>query len=299
MLVLPFILQGQESANYRLIILHFKITDENDSFIFLEKELPEALEPIISRSHALVTLERKQHNEVLEEIEYQYDRRAIFDESTIARLKKQVGANVALVGKVKRRAGEIRVDVKIVEIETGVRMLEDFIVTPESELQKLSQIANKMDVLGRRIRERLELDKSSWVVFVPSLKNYSGITSINQQLGSLQSILKDILRDVEGIKVVNDRKDANTILQGTLNNVLFKELTSKAYIKIATTRVNCSLKISLIDIQSNEELFFTNLEYEEKYFSDRVQKSEAAFTVIKKALNKLREDEKFIKLTKH
>lgn len=137
--------------NYRLIILDFKLVDTTKSFEYLKRNLPEALEPEISRFNSVITLEREQVSELLEEVEYQYDYKEIFNSSTIVKLN-QIGASIALIGKINVREHQIRVDIKIVEIATGKRIVEDFIIEPENKFYKHSQIANIMEKLANNIR---------------------------------------------------------------------------------------------------------------------------------------------------
>lgn len=161
LLIFFLLLRGanaQEIAKYRLILLDFKVKQDSRyiSLDYLKRELPSALEPEVSKSNLVTTLEREQYSDILEEVEYQFNSRAFFDESTIAKLKKQVGANSALIGQVNERAGELRIDAKIVDIETSKRVGEAYLIDKVSEFNAPSQIADKMRGLACELRNSIK-----------------------------------------------------------------------------------------------------------------------------------------------
>ena len=145
--ILSVNLYAQGEPKYRVVVLNF--IEETNSYKSLERSLPKALESEISNSckPLIEMLERSQMEEVLEEVEYQYDRQVLFDKTTIAKVNWK-GANAVIVGKIKPQRDEIRVDVKLVEIETGRQLGQAYTIPRANELQTLSQIAGKMKELA-------------------------------------------------------------------------------------------------------------------------------------------------------
>lgn len=188
--------QGQdEPPMYRLIILNFELDPEVDSLQHLQNNLPQALEPALAESEHLETLERTKYHDVLEEIEYQYSRDLLFDEETILSLRKRVGANVALVGRIQHWAGEIRVDAKIVEIESSRRIVEKYVLGGLQLVGSPSQVAISMERLGKKMRDGIKLRK--WPV------------NVSRILAGL-SFTTGLIAAWQGIENHNQFKDATT-----------------------------------------------------------------------------------------
>ncbi|HPG42064.1 MAG TPA: hypothetical protein PLP19_22190 [bacterium] len=149
------------SQDLHLVALDFWLDSVPDSLNYLEKELPEALEAeILNSCNSIKVLERNQHLDVLEEIEYEYNREGIFNDSTINKLNKQIGANSALIGKVKHRAGEVRIDIKVVKIETGERQFQGYSIANINDLQSFSQIALNMRELSQNLCHHFQPSQS-------------------------------------------------------------------------------------------------------------------------------------------
>ncbi|MDM8553843.1 hypothetical protein QUF75_03840 [Desulfococcaceae bacterium HSG7] len=162
------------SSKYRMIAFNFKLTVDDPLYLHFTQRLPDALEPEISQSCSglIETLERAQMQAILDTIEYQYSQ-PMFNTETIAKLKKLYGANVVLIGKITAQREQLRIDTKLVEIETSRRLAEEYIIVDFQELQNLRGIAKYMKKLARQLCNELSgIKNNSSGVKKEDKKNY-------------------------------------------------------------------------------------------------------------------------------
>lgn len=143
----------------RVVFLDFNSMSETDEDTYkkLRSILPETLEAALLDCTVMKTVERKYLDKtVLEELQYQYDNSALFDEEAKLKLRKFKNPNVVVVGQIRPSIyGEVRIDIKFVEIETSERITGAYRIAKTAELTTLTQIEEVMKSVADEVCKKL------------------------------------------------------------------------------------------------------------------------------------------------
>lgn len=104
-------------------VLYFDYTGKNDELVVLRKGLAQMLISDLSGSDAVRVVERDRIEDVLAELKLQGSGKV--DAKSAAKLGKLLGARYLVLGGYFDLAGALRVDARIIDVETG-RVLKSF-----------------------------------------------------------------------------------------------------------------------------------------------------------------------------
>jgi TolB-like protein len=104
-------------------VLYFDYTGKNDELVVLRKGLAQMLISDLSGSDAVRVVERDRIEDILAELKLQGTGKV--DAKSAAKLGKLLGARYLVLGGYFDLAGALRVDARIIEVETG-RVLKSF-----------------------------------------------------------------------------------------------------------------------------------------------------------------------------
>jgi TolB-like protein len=122
-LCLPFASTASAAEPPTVAVLYFDYTGKNDELVVLRKGLAQMLISDLSGSDAVRVVERDRIEDVLAELKLQGTGKV--DAKSAAKLGKLLGARYLVLGGYFDLAGALRVDARIIDVETG-RVLKSF-----------------------------------------------------------------------------------------------------------------------------------------------------------------------------
>lgn len=154
--VTTIFVNSAQSQPYNTVVLNFKTQgQESLEKLNLKERIPNELEAILYGYERVFSIvEREQLGKLLEEVQYQYKRRNIFDESTIVVLQRK-GANTGLIGEIDQSEKEIKVDVKLVDIGSSSVISRGSAILSTSCMELHSEFAKQMEPLGKCLGQQL------------------------------------------------------------------------------------------------------------------------------------------------
>ena len=169
LLISGFIEQAYpQSKKITLAVLYFENNSvvDKDKMEPLSKGIADMLITELTKIKAFKVVERERLNDVIDELKLQQT--GVFDQSTAQKIGKLLGAQTLLLGSFMNFFGEqIRVDLRIVETETGLTLkAEEMTDDLDNLLQVVKDLAlnvtEEMDIqLSSEEQAALEQDKSS------------------------------------------------------------------------------------------------------------------------------------------
>lgn len=151
---------GSENFRYKLIYTKFDLGEKLTINERLTQTIPEDLTTELSKSksHYITNLVTRDIQDILlNEIDYQHENYAIYNDKTIVELGDQVGANALLWGKIDGFGGrKFKIDAKIALIRTGERQVEEYIIKGRYRLENTVPYAKAMRRLAKQMRVSIE-----------------------------------------------------------------------------------------------------------------------------------------------
>ena len=169
LLISGFIEQAYpQSKKITLAVLYFENNSvvDKDKMEPLSKGIADMLITELTKIKAFKVVERERLNDVIDELKLQQT--GVFDQSTAQKIGKLLGAQTLLLGSFMNFFGEqIRVDLRIVETETGLTLKAEEMTDDLDNLLQVvkdlaSNVTEEMDIqLSSEEQAALEQDKSS------------------------------------------------------------------------------------------------------------------------------------------
>ncbi len=137
-----------ENKKIRLAVIQFKTLKNASQSNVLGTMVSEIFTTEAVNSNAFKIVEREQLNKVLKEFEISQS--GIVDTSQAREIGKMLGADAIITGSVMKIGSSIRIDARIIEIETGV------IISAESRtcLEELKEISRNINRITKALTEK-------------------------------------------------------------------------------------------------------------------------------------------------
>jgi len=111
---------GLSTDKLKIAILYFKDTSINRSFSSFVEGLPDMLMTNLGKSDEIIIVERVQIDEAIRNFEL--ERLKYIDESTAVKIGKWIGANAVILGNFSSIGENVRIDARVINIESGTLM---------------------------------------------------------------------------------------------------------------------------------------------------------------------------------
>lgn len=109
--------QQKEHARITIAIMDFQNTSGNSKLDYLQQAIPEALITRLASSGKLSIVERSRLEDALKEMNLSFG--GIVEQTTAVKVGKAVGANAILVGSFLEIGGLIRMNARLIDVETS------------------------------------------------------------------------------------------------------------------------------------------------------------------------------------
>jgi len=125
-----------------VVVLYFNNNTNDASYDVLQKGLADMMVTDLSASDRIQVVERDRLDEILDELKLQ--KSDYFDPKTAVKIGKGIGAKYAVAGSIAAIEPKIRLDIRLIEVETGKILMADKVMGLKDEFFELeSQLASK------------------------------------------------------------------------------------------------------------------------------------------------------------
>lgn len=151
LVALTSLVGGQVFAAETVCVLYFDNNTGDKSWDPLKKGLADMVVSDLAGLEGLTVVERSRLEDVLGELKLQ--RSSQFDPATAQKLGKLVGARFAVTGSISAVAPKIRIDVRLIEVESGKVIVADKVVGDPNRFFDLQ--ANLLSVFAKSLGKAL------------------------------------------------------------------------------------------------------------------------------------------------
>ncbi len=131
-----------------IAVLPFKVISHNNSLNYLSKGIPDILITTLSQADGVNIVERDRINDIIKELEF--NQNDIFDDKNAVKVGKLTGSRYIITGTLTVIGDQVRIDARIVNIETG-KIVKGFGDTAASK----TMIFNSIDRVSSKIANYL------------------------------------------------------------------------------------------------------------------------------------------------
>ena len=221
-------------SGHTVTVLYFDNNSGLPEFETLGKGLADMLITDLTRHSGLQVVEREKLEELIEELKLQ--KTDFFDQKTSLQLGKGVGADYAVTGAVYAIDVNMRIDLRVIDIDTGQVLLADKVTGRTDNFFDLqmglteSVIKGLGDKLSRKARKKiLDAAKDNIVTKVRSLINYANGLDLADQgdYDGASKIMAAVVKEEPRFALAKTRND----------EILKKLLDTTQQIKAQTDRI--------------------------------------------------------------
>jgi len=216
-------------------VSYFENVDGQKELDPLSKGIADMLITDLTKLSSLKVVEREKLEELLSEIEI--NKSAYFDKKTAQKLGSGLGAEFILTGSFFMHNGEMRIDTRLLRVETGEVLLADYVSGKKAEFFALQKKLTDKIIKSLKVKPKKD---EEYALLIPETKSYEAFESYSIGIDAIDNGRLNIA-ELEFKKAVyyDDKFDKAKInLESVIN-----ELQNKVKdIEVKTSSLSSSLK---------------------------------------------------------